>query len=206
MGWYFLTFLLAFPEAFVRVGSIEPPSAITILISEAGVPDKVLSQAKETAAYIISHTGLEVTFLDCPTTGSMDDNTREACGRQENARFRLRIVKRRFLGLSQDTLGFSLLSGAGGSAYVVYPEVEKFAQDLFPAIEQDDYDDAVILTAAMSHEIGHLLLGADAHSKNFGVMCSQWRRQHIILARQGRLLFTSEQAARMRAEVRKANR
>src|SRR5215831_13776548 len=56
-------------------------------------------------------------------------------------------------------LRFSLLSGAGGSAYVVYPEVEKFAQDLFPAIEQDDYDDAVILAAAMSDEIGHLLLG-----------------------------------------------
>ena len=57
-----------------------------------------------------------------------------------------------------------------------------------------------ILAAAMAHEIGHLLLGSNSHSST-GIMRAKWNRDELELARLGRLLFTPEQSALIRAEV-----
>jgi hypothetical protein len=63
-----------------------------------------------------------------------------------------------------------------------------------------EVDVSYILGAALAHEIGHLLLGARSHVPR-GVMCPRLGRQQLKMASRGELLFTPEQAARIRAEV-----
>ncbi len=57
-----------------------------------------------------------------------------------------------------------------------------------------------ILAAAMAHEIGHLLLGSNSHSRA-GIMRAKWNRDELELARLGRLLFTEEESAFIRGEL-----
>ena len=79
---------------------------------------------------------------------------------------------------------------------------------VFPALASVYYDDKLrfagddfglglptILGCFMAHEIGHLLLGSNSHSKQ-GLMQAVWGERQIHQALAGGLLFTSNQASR----------
>jgi hypothetical protein len=78
-------------------------------------------------------------------------------------------------------------------AGVYYPMVKQMANDFL-------MEEAPILGAAIAHEIEHLL-GAD-HSPT-GVMRARFNRQNIGEMGKGGLLFDREQAARIRAGVKR---
>jgi hypothetical protein len=59
---------------------------------------------------------------------------------------------------------------------------------------------ASVLGHVMTHEIGHLLLGSNAHS-HLGIMQARWHRDQLRSIAVGGLLFTPGQAAQMRARV-----
>jgi hypothetical protein len=52
----------------------------------------------------------------------------------------------------------------------------------------------------MAHELGHLLLGSNAHSRQ-GIMCPDWHGGELQLASTGSLLFSEEQARFMRKRL-----
>jgi hypothetical protein len=55
-----------------------------------------------------------------------------------------------------------------------------------------------VLSHAMAHEIGHLLLGPNSHSRN-GIMRAQWNRDDLRVIARASLRFTPEQTERLRA-------
>ena len=59
---------------------------------------------------------------------------------------------------------------------------------------------ARVLGTVAAHEIGHLLLGANAHAFA-GVMLPVWKGKTLHDVNAGSLLFTSAQASRMRARI-----
>jgi hypothetical protein len=59
-------------------------------------------------------------------------------------------------------------------------------------------DAAIILGHAMAHELGHLLLGTNSHSRD-GLMRAHWEPGDLAQAAKGNLLFSSEQSTRMRS-------
>ena len=81
------------------------------------------------------------------------------------------------------------LSG-DGLAGVYYPAVVEAATSDRPEI-------SAILGAAIMHELGHLLLGGNAHSAH-GVMNGHWGRGQFEQIAIGELTFTPEQARKMR--------
>src|SRR5260370_20920317 len=96
--------------------------------------------------------------------------------------------------MNSEALGCSLLEhGRGNSAYVYYHTAEEFAKD--EHLELFD-----VLSAAVVHEIGHLLLGENAHARR-GIMNAQLTLGYFGLAGHGSLLFTPEQARKIRAEL-----
>jgi hypothetical protein len=180
-----------------RIQPGEPPK-ITIRVSAmTAIPEKTLRVAGRTANEILSKAGLVLVWVDCmsaPASCLTDEGPNE---------FRLyMLASRRSKVLHEDTEGYAVLlpPGEGQSYAGVYYPLTGGAADRFP------YQVPYLLGAAMAHEIGHLLLGAKAHTPT-GLMAARFDAEHAMLASRGELRFTSGQAARLRAEAwRRINR
>lgn len=195
MGRIRLIQFLGFPIATLSVGMGQPCLSVQIrIIDQAAVPDKVLSKGEQDASYILERTGVHIDWLSCPL-GDQNPETTALCSRNlGQADFWLHIVNRKLPDLSEDTMGFTVVDPSRGSfAYVFFPRVVEFAKYAAAPI-------VPVMGAALAHEIGHLLLGEQAHSKR-GVMCGRLGPEHFALSSRGGLLFTDDQARRIRAEV-----
>ena len=58
----------------------------------------------------------------------------------------------------------------------------------------------VILGRVIAHELGHLVLGKNAHSAA-GIMQARWRDQDLGFSKQAAMLFLPREAKRIRAQV-----
>jgi hypothetical protein len=96
--------------------------------------------------------------------------------------------------LQDSVFGFAI---APALATVYYGSVLGFAR-----YDQTELEAPMVLGCAIAHEIGHLLLGPNRHSVS-GVMRAHWEREDIRLALMGSMLFTSEQARLMQAEMQR---
>ena len=99
----------------------------------------------------------------------------------------LRDAARPVLGVAIHTAQGSL------AAYVFYRR----------AAEQADrygVPRAVVVGAAMAHEMGHLLLPTPRHADT-GLMRGCWDYEEFVRAAQGRLRFSADEAASIRAQI-----
>lgn len=96
---------------------------------------------------------------------------------------------------SDGVFGIAFLSEEGTGIYtdVFYDSIEKLDQD-------SQVGSATVLGHVMAHELGHLILGSNAHSY-WGVMRPSWHREELRLASMGELLFSEEQARFMRERL-----
>ena len=102
------------------------------------------------------------------------------------------------LGLKKEVFGLSPRrkdGGGGPLAYVFHHRVQDFVikRTLFQ-------QEALVLGLAIAHEIGHLLLPDNSHSRR-GIMRGRLDRRDLRLATFGDLVFTPQQADSIRAEV-----
>lgn len=178
----------------------EPSLTITVwLYNHAQVPESTLVKAERVTGRIFGEAGVKVEWLHCRRSAA-EPPVDHGCNRPFGpADIALRVVPRSMatrFDSRQESLGFatpSVGSGRGADAWVFYHRVEELDQSgLAP---QD-----VTLGHAMAHEIGHLLLGANRHYPQ-GIMSPDWSPADLKLATWGMLLFTREQAERIRAEV-----
>jgi hypothetical protein len=88
-------------------------------------------------------------------------------------------------------MGVAQRTPNGYIAQIFFRQVQEFALTY-------DVDLGTVLAHVIAHEIGHLLLPANAHSPT-GVMQPYWDRALVRDAVQGVLTFTEAQAARIRA-------
>lgn len=161
------------------------------VLNEAHVPTATLAEAERIAGRILRAAGIDPVWLDCDAPG-------RPCRNEPNSTdFWLHLLPHRPPGLENDTAGFALLvpgcSQACGYAAVSYPAVKAVAG-------QFQADPVHLLGAAITHEIGHLLLGSHSHSHG-GVMSARLGREQIDEAGRGSLLFTESQAQQLRREV-----
>jgi hypothetical protein len=88
-------------------------------------------------------------------------------------------------------LGRSIATHDGGTFATVYLDlVEDEASEI-------DLPRIVVLSYAVSHEVGHLLLGADAHTSQ-GLMKAHWKTEDLQAMAQNRLHFTPEQTRELK--------
>jgi hypothetical protein len=159
---------------------------ITVLVyNTAKVRVAILDRAEREATRIYREAGIEVEWVHCP------------CGRQAGlTQLMLRIIPRLFgsnrAGFRDDHLGFAPSGqGDGVLATIFYHRVEELTKGGNPSY---------VLGDAIAHELGHLLLGQNAHSL-IGLMRPHWSRGDLERAVDGLLQFTPEQAERLRANV-----
>jgi hypothetical protein len=161
-------------------------SEITVLVNNsAGVKPSVLRKAEQEAGRLFDAAGIEIQWVNCDET--------EACRRILGPKeFVLHIVAG---GKTQNdfVLGEAFLGEDGRGQYS-----DVFFDRLTQA--QRNFGLALLLGAVSAHELGHLLLGSNSHSRT-GIMEPRWGQQGLRSIGMGRLLFTPEQARSMRNRI-----
>jgi hypothetical protein len=171
---------------------------VTVTVfNDANVSSDVLARAERRATTILQAAQLRVTWLhtaDCASSSS-----RSALGRNPclAADFSIRVV-RDSLTLPESIFGVSFLGQDGSGRYgdVFYATAHRLS-------ESGRLNLGEVLGHVMAHELGHMLLGSNAHS-SLGIMRPHWSVEELQSLRMGKLLFTREQSQLMKEKIHKA--
>src|SRR5262249_5869897 len=154
--------------------------------------------AEAEARRIFGAAGVDSVWLDCsePHRQLQSGTNQDCAGPEVGATLTLRILPASSPAKAafRDTVfGFA---DWGVMASVFYGRIA----DLAHGLDWNNVEIPVILGEAITHELGHLLLGPSAHSPT-GIMCADWDPSHLRSALRGHQLFTAEQSNQIRNEV-----
>jgi hypothetical protein len=178
------------------------PSLQVSVFNRAPVRDGQLMQAEARAAKIMSRAGIHVTWLNCPVSPSASVAVRfpsptvpESCRAIHYPEHIAVTILERPEDLAADTFGQAFLNERGSGSYIdVY-------YDRVSALRTEEaLAPAEVLGCVIAHEIGHLELGLDSHSKT-GLMRAHWDNKSLSDAAKGQLLFSPSQVIAMRATL-----
>ena len=174
------------------------PEIIVRIYNYAGVGEDFLPRAQQEAAGIFLEVGIRLSWLSCtPTHQGIAEDT--LCHQNALNVVSLMICPKRMVpkgGLPPGIFGFALMPEPG--------EPARYARLYFHRLTEladgRKVRRGVLLGAMMAHEIGHLLLGVNSHSRE-GIMSIPWDPNKLQQVDSGRLGFTPEQAAALNAEA-----
>ena len=188
---FLLVVLLWGSIALADNGNDNAPNITVRMINSAQVSAANLLEAEEAAARILTSAGVEVAWRNCPNGSAIDD----ACaGPLSSGEFVVNIVP---TGKTATDLifGIAFLGEDGTGRYC-----DAFFDRIAGATPTLDPDTPHLLAAVVAHELGHLLLGSRSHAR-FGIMTAVWQRESLHQIAMGRLLFTREQSALIKARI-----
>jgi hypothetical protein len=154
------------------------------LANLAGAPAPLVAAAQAEVARVYSEIGVSVRW---DQTGSVTDTRTIHVVLLPFETGDLRHYADAVMGAAVRT------SEGTGIAYIYYGRVQQMAA-------QHDVASTIVLAGAMSHEIGHLLLGARAHSPD-GLMRACWRRVEFHQAAERQLRFSPDEIAAIRTRL-----
>jgi len=175
----------------------EPPAVATVTVAiydDVQLSPRVLADAEDEATRVYQKAGVAISWIECKSSRT-DAEPHFRCQDPPSAmRLNLRIVPHASKS-SDGIFGVAFLSAEGTGAYsdVFYDSVEKLDRDWHSGLGR-------VLGHVMAHELGHLLLGSNAHSRQ-GIMCPRWHGDELHLASKGALLFSEEQGRFMRERL-----
>ena len=162
----------------------------------AKAPASVITEGMKTAERIFSHAGIRFTPIQLRPEWN-----------EPQATLRNNQTPVLYLRILPDSMANRLGPGveAIGSAYSTEDNSGQIANVFYGRLEGLQTSAAcsrgVMLGHVIAHELGHLLLGHNSHSSS-GIMSPNWQRDNqIIQIRSGALLFTPEEADRIRKNV-----
>jgi hypothetical protein len=166
-------------------------SLVTVgVYNDSDASDRALVEAEDICKRIFREAGVGVEWVNVRHSGKSTPAGTQA----PDTTLTLRIVLRP-LTLTDTTFGVAFLAedGSGRYADVFYGPVRKLSG-------AGGVSQSTLLAHVMAHEIGHLLLGSNAHV-HLGLMRAHWDSDDLRRAAMGGLLFTSEEAQRMRSRL-----
>jgi len=144
------------------------------LVTPASVPQSTVAAAEQVATTILQTSGVQPFWVGC---------------RAKTLCLHLQILDKA-IPLHGDTAGYTVAD----YAVVSYPQATAAAASCGEPV-------AVVLGAAMAHELGHLLLPPPSHSAT-GIMSPRLSCHELTLAARGELRFTPDQVRAIRNEPR----
>ena len=173
----------------------EAAAQVTVSVyNDAQVPSDILPRAEQQAARIFSRAGFDVTWLNCTHVNSGRGAT--ACNEIDApGHLALRIIAHFASSMSDAAFGVAFLAPDGTGCYS--DVFWKRAQELHA---NSNVYLADILGSVMAHEMGHLLLGSNAHAIT-GIMRAHWESGELHRIAMGTLMFLPEQSKRMRVRI-----
>jgi len=194
--WLVLLICLSAQSTWAQNDNLVSVPLTVSLYNDAGVPASELVQAERAASWTLHQAGLEVLWINCG--GPSEPSPKGASCREAIAlrHLQLRII-RRSRGLPQSVFGVSYLDADGSGC-----NSDIFLEPIQELRRQQNYqlNLGTLLGHVAAHEIGHLLLGTNAHSRS-GIMRADWHQAELDSAARRQLLFTEEQARSMRRRL-----
>jgi hypothetical protein len=172
---------------------------ITLRMYNHGISRSLLARSEDEAAAILNQAGLQVAWVDCPSTTAELEHYPGCEEPLGTADFVVKILTAREEGrfcMHREVLGRALecpRDQIGCSAYVFHRDIQELARYEMASEYQ-------VLGHALAHEIGHLLLGPNSHTA-IGVMRAQWQHRDLQTIARAYLFFTDQQSRRIRDEV-----
>jgi len=144
---------------------------VTIRLYDAvGMPPADLRTAVLTAETALHSGSVRPAWVVCPPAGATPaDNSTGCTGLPHESDLLVRIVRAPDPLVSTDTLGFAAVDTAAGRGTLATVFADRIARTAARA----GINGATLVGYAMAHEIGHLLLGTDAHAPR-GLMRAAW--------------------------------
>ena len=162
--------------------------------NDAQVPLDILARAEQQAAKIFLRAGLDVTWLRCTHINS--GVRAAACnGFDVPGHVAVRIIAHTPSSKSDAAFGVAFLAPDGTGRYS--DVFWKRAQGLHA---NSNVDLGGILGCVIAHEMGHLLLGSNAHAIS-GIMRARWESDELHRIAMGTLMFLPEQRERMHSRI-----
>ncbi|HLV85730.1 MAG TPA: hypothetical protein VKV39_02060 [Candidatus Sulfotelmatobacter sp.] len=168
------------------------------VIDEVGVPAKEWEAAKLFADKILRSAGVPVTWVRClwnPATGNTDCPLSEIPNQLSLLVVSEQTARR--LRDHAEAFGMALVlpNGSFGSrGYVFYGRIQ------IKCAEKHEINEESLLGAVVAHEIGHLLLGPNSHSR-VGIMKPEFDRNDVRGIMLSALKFDHRQSEALRVAV-----
>jgi len=173
----------------------DPFPAITIQVyNYSNASPALLTRAAREAGLILGQAGLRTVWLEClvgPITITPKGRCKESL---EATDLRLRVLSAAIENSFHPTVFGFTIHPIFASVY--YEHALRRAQR-----EHAESQTPTILGAVIAHELGHLLLSTNEHSRT-GIMQSHWYPDQVLQLMKGDLLFTREQSKLMREKAR----
>ena len=162
--------------------------------NDARVPFDILAGAEQQAARIFSRAGLDVTWLRCTHINS--GVRAAACnGFDVPGHVAVRVIAHTASSKSDTAFGVAFLAPNGTGRYS-----DVFWEKAQGLHANSNVDLACILGSVIAHEMGHLLLGSNAHAIS-GIMRAHWESGELYRIAMGTLMFLPEESKRMHARI-----
>jgi hypothetical protein len=194
-------FLGVWANSAVAHDSPSPTLQVSVF-NRALVPEDKLKQAEARAEKIMSRAGIHLTWLDCPvstagpTSVALSSPTiSQSCRAMHYPEHIAITILERPTNIPADTFGEAFLNERGTGSYI-----DVFYGQLSALRLEEAMAPAEILGCVIAHEIGHLELGADSHSKT-GLMRAHWDDKSLSDAAKGQLFFSPSQVIAMRTTL-----
>ena len=194
----FLTFVyLAMVAANAWAADAAPrsQSSLTVIVYDyVGLKEAMLSRSEQVATRVL---GITVSWAHCTET-IKKARTGESCEQTAGpTALVIHVVPKNATrrGASVRSLGYSVPDESGEFGMycgVFYDRVQQVSR--LPINKAD------VLGHAMAHELGHLLLGVNAHTTD-GLMSAQWTPRELALAAQGKMLFREEERRKIQSNI-----
>jgi hypothetical protein len=198
-----LGFLLAISSAWAGQSSpavsTREGEPITIGVYDyAQAGSAILLKAERATGGILQNAGVSIAWLSCSADETAPSNP--GCAHLAGPlKITLHILPKDTavrLRQKNDVFGIAAIGEEGEfgcDAWVFYDQVKEAAAQTGLSLPQ-------IFGTVIAHELGHLLLGPNSHSRT-GLMRARWSRQELLAADLGELTFSSSERDRIRNSV-----
>lgn len=176
------------------------------VFNRAMLPEDKLMQAEARADRIMSRAGIHPTWLNCPVSAIAPETGRlpsptisDSCRAIHYPEHVAITILERPRNASADTFGEAFLDEQGRGSYI-----DVYYERVSALRSESTIAPAEILGCVIAHEIGHLELGLDSHSKA-GLMRAHWDSKSLSDAAKGQLLFSPSQVIAMQTILARAS-
>jgi hypothetical protein len=177
-----------------RQAAAQNPQVTVFVNDSANVAERVVLEAEQSAGRIFRQAGVDLEWVNCGLQDRYHSEPQCGASMASSPRLVVRIIPHaRTLG--EDVFGVAFVDHDTGTYADLFFEPIEQLQD-----QNKEIPVAPMLGSVLAHELGHLLLGWNAHFPG-GIMQAHWNEGQLRLIAMGRMFFSKEQAAKMRGRI-----